>query len=444
MNIPNGYPPPTPMELPFPAPSFLENNPYFGAGFGLAVLGAGMSFMKRGSQQLWLAAQRKFLITLEVTSKDPAFHWVCQWVNSELSINARRLILKTSRKAAESGKSIIEFNFTPATGIHFMKYNNRWFYVERDRDTSARDLTTGEPWESIKFTTVGTQSHVFQEIMHDARNLATKKDEEHTVIYTSWGHQGWKPFGPPRQRRPLNSVILDKGLSEAVVHDVEEFLKSGEWYRTRGIPYRRGYLLHGPPGSGKSSFVAALAGHIGYDICVLNMNTSGITDDHIALSLSTIPEKSLVLLEDIDAAFHDRKPTREINHITFSGFLNALDGVSAGEERMVFMTTNHYSHLDAALVRPGRVDMIQKLDAASYFQIYHMFLAFYPGEEDRAKVFAEAVSGKDISMAELQGYFMIHKHSVADAFDDAKLFAQHVVEGRKGIRPGMLFAHDVT
>ena len=45
----------------------------------------------------------------------------------------------------------------------------------------------------------------------------------------------------------------------------------------------------------------------------------------------TIPEKSLVLLEDIDAAFHDRKPTRDINHITFSGFLNALDGVSAGK-----------------------------------------------------------------------------------------------------------------
>ena len=61
-----------------------------------------------------------------------------------------------------------------------------------------------------------------------------------------------------------------------------------------------------------------------------------------------------------------------------------------------------------------------------------MFLAFYPGEEERAQIFAEAVSGKDISMAELQGYFMIHKHrysyssdttifpflSVADAFDD--------------------------
>jgi len=435
--------PPPPVDLPFPVPSFLEGNPYFGAGFGLAILGAGLSLAKRGSQQLYLAVQRKVLITLEVTSKDPAFHWVCQWVNCQLSQNARRLILQTSRKTAESGKSITEFNFTPATGIHFMKYRRQWFFVERDRDTTARDLQSGEPWESIKFTTVGTQADVFQELMQDARTLAQQRDEEHTVIYTSWGHHGWKPFGPPRQRRPLNSVILDKGVSEAVVHDVEEFLRSAEWYRSRGIPYRRGYLLHGPPGSGKSSFVAALAGHIGYDICVLNMNQSGITDDHIALSLSTIPEKSLVLLEDIDAAFHDRKPTREINHITFSGFLNALDGVSAGEERMVFMTTNHYDHLDAALVRPGRVDMIQLLEAASYHQIYYMFLAFYPGEEEKARSFAESVSGRDISMAELQGYFMIHKHSVADAFDDAQLFAQHVVEGRKGVRPGMLFAHDV-
>jgi ATP-dependent Zn protease len=68
-------------------------------------------------------------------------------------------------------------------------------------------------------------------------------------------------------------------------------------YVDRGIPYRRGYLLHGPPGSGKSSFIAALAGAIGYDICVLNLGEGGLTDDRLAHALSTIPAQSLVLLE---------------------------------------------------------------------------------------------------------------------------------------------------
>jgi len=432
-----------PPDFPLPMPSFLQGNPYFGAGFGLAVLGFAGQLLKRGVGTAYLAAQRKYLISLEVTSKDPSFHWVLRWVNHQFEGKARRLILQTHRKQVDSGKSITEFNFTPATGVHFLRYNKTWFYVERDRDTAARDLTTGQPWESIKFTTVGTNASVYTDLMEDARELAQEKDKEHTVIYTSWGHHGWKPFGPPKRARSLKSVILDKGISEDTVSDVHEFIENAAFYRERGIPYRRGYLLHGPPGSGKSSFVAALAGHLGYDICVLNMNQTGLTDDHIALSLSTIPEKSLVLLEDIDAAFHDRKPTREINHITFSGFLNALDGVSAGEERIVFMTTNHYSHLDAALVRPGRVDVIHNLGAATHHQIENMFLSFYHDHPHLAREFADTVAGQDISMAELQGYFMLNKHDPELAHEDAAMFAQQVILGRQQMKPGMLIHHAV-
>jgi len=89
-----GIPPP---DLPFPAPAFLENNPYFGAGFGLAVLGTGLSFLKVGTSQLYLSLQRKFLITLEVTSKDPSFFWVLHWTNKQFQGNARRLILQTQK-----------------------------------------------------------------------------------------------------------------------------------------------------------------------------------------------------------------------------------------------------------------------------------------------------------------------------------------------------------
>ena len=107
--------------------------------------------------------------------------------------------------------------------------------------------------------------------------------------------------------------------------------------------------MHGPPGCGKSSFVAALAGELGYDICILNLSDAGLTDDRLAHALSTTPPTSLVLLEDVDAAFVHRDPKdRRSSHVTFSGLLNALDGVAAGEERILFMTTNREAPLQHA------------------------------------------------------------------------------------------------
>jgi len=78
-----------------------------------------------------------------------------------------------------------------------------------------------------------------------------------------------------------------------------------------GIPYRRGYLLHGPPGSGKTSFIQALAGSLSYDICLLNLSERGLTDDKLFHLLSNAPERSFVLIEDIDAAFNKRVQTSE-------------------------------------------------------------------------------------------------------------------------------------
>ncbi len=71
----------------------------------------------------------------------------------------------------------------------------------------------------------------------------------------------WHLFGHPRRKRPLNSVILDQGIMENLINDVDNFLSGSNWYIDRGIPYRRGYLLYGPPGSGKTSAIMALAGY---------------------------------------------------------------------------------------------------------------------------------------------------------------------------------------
>lgn len=110
--------------------------------------------------------------------------------------------------------------------------------------------------------------------------------------------------------------------------------------------------------------------------------------------------------------------------MTFSGFLNALDGVASGEERIIFMTTNHLSSLDPALIRPGRVDLIELLDDASPAQARCLFLQFYgdPASNGKAEqrqrelliaadelesLISEAgTQNRRISMASLQGIFI--------------------------------------
>ena len=111
--------------------------------------------------------------------------------------------------------------------------------------------------------------------------------------------------------------------------------------------------------------------------------------------------------------------------VTFSGFLNALDGVASGEERIIFMTTNHPERLDPALIRPGRVDLQVLIDDATPEQARRLFTRFY-GYEDgtegwdnitkedleimgravEEQIAREMANGRRVSMAALQGLFI--------------------------------------
>ena len=144
-----------------------------------------------------------------------------------------------------------------------------------------------------------------------------------------------------------------------------------QWYADRGIPFRRGYLLHGVPGSGKSSLIHAIAGELMLDIYVVSLSSSWISDSTLTTLMGRVPARCIVLLEDLDAAFtrstsrdstsngspetnstapaeepaeppsrHSRRHKTEhlsdVNTLSLSGLLNALDGVAASEGRILF------------------------------------------------------------------------------------------------------------
>jgi mitochondrial chaperone BCS1 len=140
---------------------------------------------------------------------------------------------------------------------------------------------------------------------------------------------------------------------------------------------------------------------------------------------SIAPQQTIILLEDVDAAFVSREDTEEqkaayrgLNRVTFSGLLNALDGVASSEGRIVFMTTNYLERLDAALIRPGRVDLKEYIGHCSTYQLRQMYRRFYDSAsvDSYADKFTENVinQNKPVSPAQIQGYFMIHKLSTQD------------------------------
>ncbi|KAF9436922.1 hypothetical protein BGZ76_002546 [Entomortierella beljakovae] len=406
----------------------LNSNPYFSAGFGLMALGAGITILRKGTVTGASVLRRQLLVTLEIPSKDKSYLWFLHWMSSQSrgttrslssasgaiegseiplsnghgggifqklsdrfadKVNRRSqfLAVQTEFKQHDNGSVSTKFNLVPGNGKHLIRYNGAWIQVERTRDAKMMDLSTGAPWETVTLTTLSRDRAVFTELLQEAQKMALMNQEGKTVIYTSWGPE-WRPFGQPRKRRLL-----------------------------KRIPYRRGYLLYGPPGSGKTSFIQALAGELEYNICILNLSERGLTNDRLNHLLTNLPERSIMLLEDIDAAFAKREKTQEgfQSMITFSGLLNALDGVASSEGRIIFMTTNHIEVLDPALIRPGRVDLREYVGDATSIQIHRMFNRFYEGQTELADKFVKSLEGQKVSTAALQGHFVHFKDRPEDA-----------------------------
>ncbi|XP_067680814.1 mitochondrial chaperone BCS1-like [Haliotis asinina] len=395
----------------------LKDNPYFGAGFGLFGLGAAAALSRKSLQVGMVMFRRHCMITLEVSSRDKSYFWLLQWISTHAT-RTQHLSVQTTFNQTETGKVSTQFDFVPSPGSHFFRYGNNWIRVERNREKQMLDLQTGVPFETVTLTSVGRNREMFFDILDQARKLALQKQEGKTVMYTAMGAE-WRPFGYPRRKRPMSSVVLDRGISEKILDDIREFTEKPEWYIERGIPYRRGYLLYGPPGCGKSSYIVALAGALDYSICVLNLSERGLSDDRLNHLLTVAPEQSIILLEDVDAAFLSRDLAKEnpaafqgMGRLTFSGLLNALDGVASAEARIIFMTTNYIDRLDPALIRPGRVDLKERIGYASEHQLRQMFSRFYPDQpESSSQEFAQRVlaDGRPVSVAQIQGYFMMHK-----------------------------------
>ncbi|EEP81708.1 predicted protein [Uncinocarpus reesii 1704] len=436
-----------------------------------------------------------FAASLEVKYHDPLYRQILQWVSDHDSLSRTRHSIAGIRtsykyddeemeKKAEEEKVTAQdqvdsnsprfwqqlsymnrvkpIRCTPTQEkLHVFTYKGSLVALHRDPQPSRYNSDLAHA-ESLRFYAAPWNQRRLRELLYEIQELSLQRECNHVTVHRgrSVGDEMFWESGPSMLPRDLSTVILDEKIKTAVVNDIKIFLspKSRNWYRSRCYPYRRGFLFHGPPGTGKSSMCFAIASLLRLDIYTVSFNSKNLDEDTLASLLQELPKRCVLLIEDIDSAGIKKRSYDEDEEssvdgrdrgsgrrgISLSALLNAIDGVGAQEGRILIMTTNHKNVLDAALLRPGRVDMEVSFGYAEEPIIQKLFLAFYGipddgqrtesslsvkssrsdnddadfvTEHDESKIrslavqFAKQVPAGEFTPAEIQNYFFIHRET---------------------------------
>jgi ATPase family associated with various cellular activities (AAA) len=160
----------------------------------------------------------------------------------------------------------------------------------------------------------------------------------------------------PRPAVTAQEVVLPDGVLENIEQHIVEIGDFSRDLLSAGQHLKRGLLLHGPPGTGKTHTVRYLTGRLASTTVILLTGASIRFIDQAA-ALARRLQPSMVVLEDVDLVAVDRDYTPGGNPLLFS-LLDAMDGIGADADVTFVLTTNRADILETALAdRPGRIDL---------------------------------------------------------------------------------------
>jgi chaperone BCS1 len=378
----------------------LSNQVVAGA-IALGLVGVAAASLRKLPAALWSQAKRAVVVTARLDSRNDLFAAFVAWLDEQRFGRRCRwfTVVQAPPAVADADDAADDtppLQYSPAPGVHIFWFRGRLMWMHREIAMNMQVV------ETIHLGALFASRRAMEELLEGVVRHATERRANRLALYSvdRWGDE-WH-LADTKGRRSLDSVVLDAGVAQKLHDDIHEFFVRRDWYARMGIPWRRGYLLHGPPGTGKTSVAYALAGELRLKLCTLSLTNPKLNDHNLADLLQRTPARSLILVEDIDAFFSARQKQDGRIEVSFSGLLNAIDGVGAQEGRIIVLTTNHRSQLDPALIRPGRIDVEVELGNASAEQLKGLLLRFHPQASVEADRLCAEYPSRALSPAQIQ------------------------------------------
>lgn len=334
-------------------------------------------------------ARERTTYTVKILSTDDVYDDLHEWVLDQLPADHQRaLVAWTSNR----NDGLASPEGTPRTpGRLRLRYDgSREQAITINGHRIRVQVNDGDPFakrrkpDEIVFTatSLAAQRDMLDAIAQVAKDSATNVRKPVFRMLTQWGD--WTRLDDLPDRT-LDSVILADGQLDRLVADVAAFLDSEADYLRRCVPWHRGHMYEGPPGTGKTSVARAIASHFNMDVWYLPLGDID-KDCNLIAAISRIGPRSMLLLEDVDVFHAMTQRDQGERGVTLSGLLNALDGIATPHGLLTVLTTNTPDVIDDAVVRPGRVDLVEHLGNADTQQIARLLTRWYDREVNPTEV----------------------------------------------------------
>lgn len=301
----------------------------------------------------------------------------------------------------------------PSVGMHKIKYNDDEYEIDY--------LEEGQPVTGSRFPEYYKRLVIRNTDLNKLKTFVTKAltynkplEKQKIRIYYGKSQGYWDSFDSV-YAQSMDKIFIDPDTKKGIVDHIDTFIKMHAKYVKYGRPYKLNLLLTGVPGSGKSSIVKALALKYNRPLYITGFS-KGLTDESIIDLISNVKDNSILLFEDIDAFFIDRKPV-DIN-LSFSCLINILDGaLNKGNGIITILTANKPEDLDPAMIRPGRIDRIIKFDYPKKSEIEAVFRDLV-GEDANFEIFYQKIKNQKINMSGIVDYLFRHGEDYIEQIDE--------------------------
>jgi mitochondrial chaperone BCS1 len=329
----------------------------------------------------------RFICTITAYNTTVTYDSILQWLNGNNTFlyhtNYATVSDSDNFHSTEVTESVV------GSGISIIIKNNMFLITDRDIYVSNRGIDKANRTANAEILTIYAFIWNRYKLLKAIGELEVSNKRDNFIRLYSlrmWSREsGQWVFTASTPKRSIDSLFYRNDILQTTLNDANQFITSEQWYYDKNIPYHRGYLLVGPPGSGKSSFIHLLASELNRDIFMANdiFSFSGSASDMFC----KIQHPAIIVIEDLGIDRFLKLNPSPLNDqsipMTLSGFLNALDGVEASRSgHIIIMTTNYIERLDAALLRPGRVDKIIDFELSGVEEIVgiyeHLFDTKFP------------------------------------------------------------------